>query len=753
MNARLPVASYLFILRKHMLLVLGTVVAVLAGGWWYGHNQVPQYRSVATVQIQRGSSTGPDGRATAIVEDAVFISDQVYRVRKDARLAERVLEHLRAPPGGPGARDAGSMEPAEPPPPDPALFAGLRPASLRDRVAVTPIPQTSYYEFAVSGPDTAVNAALANAFARVFMEVFREEREARAEGGIREYLRRGEAKRALLARAHEAVAAFKKEHAGIDFSPSATGTLSESMEALRRSLGAEQSRRLALAREKKAVVETLASVGLSLAKDPMSGAVLEPALGEDPATDPRLSERVQALDVVTRNEGVREALAAIKALDAEERRLRTGSAALLESAPEVKALRARRAELLLSLARGTEAALLKLSQDLSQTEGVVEDWEKQLAAYEERRAGEAVARAELERLEKAVEAVRAEVEAIDGLVLEAERQRKSSAEGGGRVRVHSFASPADAVLVAPNRTVIYAATAVLALLLAAVLAYVLEYLDDTVKTREDFDRLVRLPFLGYVPHIRTEEPGARDLVVARGRTGSPEVEAFRALRTGIQFSRSDREVRTLLVTSAGAGDGKTTVSINIASAFVGGRGRVLLVDADLRRARVHAALGVDNVRGLTNVLVGEATLEEAVQPSSVPGLDVLASGPIPPNPAEILGSERMKEVLRQAAERWDRVIVDSPPLAAVTDPALLAKYVDGVFLVISMGKTSVRTLQRARETLEGVGASIHGAVLNNADVRISGYYGGYGYGYGYASPAPAGSGAEGSAPKAVGAGK
>jgi succinoglycan biosynthesis transport protein ExoP len=264
-----------------------------------------------------------------------------------------------------------------------------------------------------------------------------------------------------------------------------------------------------------------------------------------------------------------------------------------------------------------------------------------------------------------------------------------------------------------------------------------------VKTREDFDRLVRLPFLGYVPHLKEEAGRSRDLVVARGRTGSPEVESFRAIRTGVQFSRPDREVRTFLVTSAGAGEGKTTVSVNLASAFAGGKGRVLLIDADLRRARVHSAIGIDNSRGLTHVLVGAATLADTVQKSSVEGLDVLASGPIPPNPAEILGSERMQELLREAAGKYERVIVDSPPLVAVTDPALLAKYVDAVFLVICVGKTSIRHIQRARETLATVGAAIHGAVLNNADVHVSGYYqayggyGGYGYGYGESKAAPA----------------
>jgi capsular exopolysaccharide synthesis family protein len=287
----------------------------------------------------------------------------------------------------------------------------------------------------------------------------------------------------------------------------------------------------------------------------------------------------------------------------------------------------------------------------------------------------------------------------------------------------------------------YLVTAVVALLAAAALAYALEFLDDTVKSREDFDRLVRLPFLGFVPHVRRkegkagEEAPSADNIAARGKTGSPEVEAFRSIRTGIQFSRPDREVHTFLVTSAGPGEGKTTMSVNLAATFAGG-GRVLLIDADLRRARIHSALGIDNKVGLTNVLVGGMPLSSAVQKSTIEGLDVLASGPIPPNPAEVLGGARMKAVLEEARGIYDRIIIDSPPIVAVTDPVLIAKFVDAVFLVVSVGRTSVRLIQRAKETLASAGVVIHGAILNNSDLRHSGYYGyrgyGYGYGYGYA---------------------
>ncbi len=750
MRPQLPLASYLFILRRHLRLVAGVFLAVLVAGWYYARSEDPVFQARAVVDIHVGSRGAADGRAPFAGEDPVFIGNQVYLIRNHVRLAERVLEHLRTPvspapppkgtPGGEGRSGEGYREgpaeggPREPARPGPEVFQGHTVASLRGRVSVSAIPGTTYYEFTVTGGDQRLNTALVNAYSRVFTEVFREDQEARFQGSMTELQEALDAHRGRLEEANAAIADYKKANTDVDLASGRLGSAREKADSLRAQQSAEQSRLQVLQREQKSVVETLAAVGLSIHRDSRVGQVLVPPPAEDPEKDPRLSERIQALDLVSRQAGVRTALTAKDTLDLELAKLLTGPGALKEDAPEIRNRRSRRSELLRTVARITEAAVLKQAQDVGRSVGVVADLAEQLEEMDRTADAEAVARAELERLQSAVAGVQADILRSNGLILDARRQRQRFQETGGSVRVLSYAQPGEAALVSPNRPVIYLGTVVLALLLAAGLAYVLEYLDDTVKTREDFDRLVRLPFLGYVPHIREDAEGGRDLVVARGRTGSPEVEAFRALRTGIQFSRPDHEVRALLVTSAGPGEGKTTVAINVASAFTGGKGRVLLVDADLRRARVHSALGVSNDRGLTNVLVGEGSLADTVQASLVPGLDILSSGPIPPNPADVLGSERMQQILRDASARYDRVIVDSPPIVAVTDPALLAKYVDAVFLVISIGKTSIRMIQRAQETLAAVGVSIHGAILNNADERTSGYggyYGGYGYGYGY----------------------
>jgi len=747
MHPPLPLASYAFILRKHLWLVLGVVVAVLGAGFWYARSLEPSFRATATVLIQPPATpTGAD-KIFAVREDQSFVSNLYWRIRKDPVLAEEVLSHLlgkdRAADGGAGAPAAPRAgDPEEPALPDPSVFRGLSARSLPGMVTVANTPPTSYWEISVRGREPAVNTAVANAYAVVLARIFRRERERLFLGSLGEYKARAEEKRRALDAADDDIKRFKDDHAGrVEFEKGVSAMEQETLDFLRKDLVQARTRANALGREMETVRETLKAAGLSLLEGEGTGfeVGLAEEGGEPELRRALLDERVQTLDAVAAHEGVRKERDALGSLEEDKRKF----GVLKENTNEAKAIQDRIDERRAAQARNTAAAVAKLAQDAARAKRVEEDLEGDVRAQDEAAREKAKALAGLERLEKAAAAAKAELETIQGLVVEGERARERMEADGGAVRVHLFARPGEVELVAPNKPVIYAATVIAALLLAAGLAWVLEFLDDSVKTREDFDRLVRLPFLGYVPHLKEEEGRSRDLVVARGRTGSPEVESFRALRTGVQFSRPDREVRTVLVTSAGAGEGKTTVSVNLAAAFAGGKGRVLLVDADLRRARVHTAIGVDNARGLTHVLVGEATLADTVQRSVVEGLDVLSSGPIPPNPAEVLGSERMQELLREAAAKYDRVVVDSPPLVAVTDPALLAKYVDAVFLVISIGKTSIRTIQRARETLATVGAAIHGAVLNNADVKVSGYYqsyGGYGYGYGYgerrAEPAP-----------------
>jgi len=302
--------------------------------------------------------------------------------------------------------------------------------------------------------------------------------------------------------------------------------------------------------------------------------------------------------------------------------------------------------------------------------------------------------------------------------------------------------PAGAPPVRPKRALNMAFGALVGVFLGAGLAFFQEYLDNTVKTADEVKQLLGVPLLGVVPAIVEPRGGAKGKVDARAlrlisnqSPKSPIAEAYRALRTNIQFSSLDAPARALLVTSGGQGEGKSTTTVNFGSVIAQSGKRVLLVDSDLRRPILHKALGCPNNVGLTSVLIKEASLGEAVQDTRVEGLSVLTSGPLPPNPAELLGSEAMKQVVRQATEEFDVVLFDSPPLAPVTDSAVLASEVDGVVLVIGAGKTPREICLRAKSLLDNVQANILGAVLNNMQVRERGqyyyyYYHRYGYDYG-----------------------
>lgn len=206
---------------------------------------------------------------------------------------------------------------------------------------------------------------------------------------------------------------------------------------------------------------------------------------------------------------------------------------------------------------------------------------------------------------------------------------------------------------------------------------------------------------------------------------SPVAEAYRTLRTNIQFSSLDRKVRTLLVTSTGAAEGKSTTIANLGVTFALTGNRVVLVDSDLRRPSLDKIFGLANQHGLTSLMLDESDPVAALQTTPVERLRVLTSGPLPPNPSELLASQRLDRIVSALSDAADIVLFDSPPIIAVTDAAVLARKVDAVLLVVSAGKTRREHAARARQLLEKVGANVLGVVLNNAqiDESLYQYYG------------------------------
>ena len=288
--------------------------------------------------------------------------------------------------------------------------------------------------------------------------------------------------------------------------------------------------------------------------------------------------------------------------------------------------------------------------------------------------------------------------------------------------------------ISPNRRRAIQFAMIVGLLLGIAAAVGLEKIDDSVKSPDELLNRFQLPVLGQIPAIRAagrEEGTPLSRLVTHVDPRSVVAEAYRSLRTNIAFSRAQSRIRTLVLTSPGPADGKSTTVANLAITFAQQGQKTLLVDADLRRAVLDKTFSVPRTPGLTEVVVGVAALDDAVHSTSVENLFVMGSGQLPPNPSELLGSARMREVLDAARERFDVVLFDSPPLLAVTDAAVLSTMVEGSILVVRMGSTSREAVRRAASHLRAVHSRVLGAVLNDIDLNAGSYYGGYGY-YAYA---------------------
>ncbi|MFC0471067.1 CpsD/CapB family tyrosine-protein kinase [Halalkalibacter kiskunsagensis] len=213
----------------------------------------------------------------------------------------------------------------------------------------------------------------------------------------------------------------------------------------------------------------------------------------------------------------------------------------------------------------------------------------------------------------------------------------------------------------------------------------------------------------------------RNLVTQESKS-SPISEQYRTIRTNIEFSAVDRDIQTILVTSAGPAEGKSTTAANLAVVMAQNGQSVLLLDTDLRKPTAHYTFGVPNMSGLTNVLTKQGSLEELVQATKIDNLSVLTSGPIPPNPAELLNSRMMGLILERAKEMFDTIILDTPPVMAVADAQILASKCDGTVLVVSSGKTEREEVKKAKVQLEKAKAKLLGAVLNNKKIDSGSYY-------------------------------
>jgi capsular exopolysaccharide synthesis family protein len=283
--------------------------------------------------------------------------------------------------------------------------------------------------------------------------------------------------------------------------------------------------------------------------------------------------------------------------------------------------------------------------------------------------------------------------------------------------------------VSPNVTLNLVLGAVVGLIFGVGIAFFLEYLDTSVKTLEDVERYLQVPVLAVIP---------KDIsLLHRQRGSSPDAEAYRILRTNIEFNRKNPEDNTITVVSGGAGEGKSTTLMNLSYICAQGGYTTLMIDADLRRPRLHTYFGINNSVGLTNYLTTDLMLEDVILQTPVDNLYFMPSGILPVDAAGILNSRRMSELIQDVKQRFDLIFIDSPPILGVSDASVLVSEVDLTIIVVQHRKLPRNMLLRVKQSIESVGGNILGVVLNNVDVRSDSQYQYYTSYYTYYAPSEA----------------
>jgi polysaccharide biosynthesis transport protein len=325
-----------------------------------------------------------------------------------------------------------------------------------------------------------------------------------------------------------------------------------------------------------------------------------------------------------------------------------------------------------------------------------------------------------------------------------QRQRELEATSGEKTNEVSMENPGRVprAPIGPPRARNIMIAFLLSLAAGIGLAFLLDFLDDTVKSVEDVDRYLHLPALALIPARRNDVPrlkgaapsaseGASTALALIDDARSPAAESYRHLRTSLLLSSAGQPPRTILVTSSQPSEGKTTTAINTALMLAKTGAEVLIIDCDLRRPRLHTNFDLPNKRGVTNWLSGDSDLDDLIVTYDKQlNLKLLTSGPVPPNPAELLGSEEMRKLLATLSERFAHIIIDSPPAISFTDASILSTMVDGVVLVVHGGRSSRAVVRRAKQQLLDVGANIFGVVLNNVKIGAHDSYGYYSAYYG-----------------------
>lgn len=739
----LSLGEVLGTMRRHMVLIIVLFVLIAGAGaavTVYQYRNNPVYEASGTVVVLPAATGGQQQGIVGAVEQALpvgvlesFINEQVQRIREDyvlqkalsPEIAEKIINDLARDTeriDGGGERDRASMDAADervrqrteyiqeqlfPEGRAPSVSAMV--VWLQEELQVTNRFKTFSIEVKLRGKNKKLVTSIVNSVLESYMVAYRERRRRNEQSSLTGLQEQLDSLLPELRKAETALASERElavtPYVGMDRPNIASEVQYYEGEFAKADLEVFQ---------------------LQVLQAQMTGAAgAEGAEGAEPAAVKMTPELQLTMESDRALAALRGALTNLKS--SREMLLKQGYGKTHQSVLAVDAqiasaemeVKAREDELLDLLYRqqsdSIAARLAEATQRRNQIKSKLDDAKSRL-----REVTTALVR--YDRLQQAYLNIQRQVDVVNDAIVQ---QRIRAQVSSNNVQIGREAMEPDETDIKEPNLLLYIPASILAGLVVAVgMALLIDLIDNRVRTPLQVIRNVQMTVLGTVPDAKEDEVARRVGELARVAAQAPQsltAESFRQLRTALMYS-SDTELKTLLVTSPKADEGKTVVACNLAATLAASGCRVLLIDANFRRPRIHRVFDLPNTVGLSSVLARLSSVEESVRSTSVANLDVLVCGPVPPSPADLLGSEAMQNVLAEARQRYDNVIIDGTPVLVVADSHVLCRLVDGVTMVINCRKTSRGMAMRSRRMLMGFRARVVGAVLNRIRAQKGGYF-------------------------------
>ncbi|MCX6639016.1 MAG: polysaccharide biosynthesis tyrosine autokinase [bacterium] len=717
--------EYLRIILRGRWIILISFVLVLGTTTYYTYQMEPFYQAQTTIMIENKDRMEQSVFGfSGLLDGQTMITNQV-EVLKSRMLAQRTLQSLESSPYKENLKILAQYDKSGKP-----INYENRLKKLRESISVEPITDTDIIVLKVTANSSFEASYLANEIARQFYSINMELSKGEY-GEVRRFLETElDSIRGKLSEAEEALKQYKESHNLVALDTE-TAKLVEQTAVFRANLSETDAQ----LEENQDALENLKSK-LAEAKSTLVADVSQissPLITELQSTIAEKQTLVANL-IAKASPGYEAVLQKV------EREIDEAKKALIEEAHKI------------ANSGITSINPLKTSQDLfdqilsadiniKSLSARKEALSKVVGSYEAQLEGIPEMYLELVRLTR-----QAEISEKIYLLRSEKYEESRIAEAGktANVRIIDAAVPPESP-IRPNKPLNVILAIFFGLGAGIGISFIIEVLDSSIRTVENLEKL-KVNVLGTIPTISPDEiaqrmkrrgmklsPADKERITSKLITNfspkSPISEAYRSLRTNILFANIDQPIKTLIVSSSATKEGKSTTVANLAITMSQMGSRVLIIDADLRRPTIHNLFKIDRQIGLTNALLGAYTLDEVIKPTGIENLDVITAGDIPPNPSELLSSNAMRRALQVLSQRYDLILIDSPPVIAVTDAAVLATRADGVLLVVSSGYVTRNEVLRAMQLLGNVRANLIGVLLNGLDIKR--IYGSYYYYYHY----------------------